>query len=145
MEAALREGGVAALVGLLNDRVPHRYTGAYELDANLLRCEVLIDKLHEPTPAEFLVNPLEDSYCQFAFRDQKFRTNDSRKEPKLDGHKLQQVVLSYHGIPLLYPTGAVFGSLCHFDFEALPLSDDEFEITQQVSRMITPYLKLKGA
>lgn len=144
LEAVLREDGVAAVVDLLNKRVRHRYTGIYELKSKQLSCAVLIDKQNEATPEALAVVPLEHSFCQFVFRDQQFRTSDSREEPRLDGHVFQQVVLSYHGVPLLLQSGAFFGSLCHFDVEALPLSDDEFENLQQVAQMLTPYLTAKG-
>lgn len=143
-EAALRDRGVTALARLLNQRVPHCYKGIFELKANKLTCEVLIDKLNEATPDELAVVPFEHGFCQFTFGEEIFRTTDARDESMLNGHKYQQVVLSYHGVQLLFRSGEIFGSLCHFDFEALSLSDDEFENLQLMARMMTLHLSAKG-
>lgn len=140
LESTLRAGGIEAVVRLLNDRVPHRYTGVYQLAGNVLRCEMLYDKQHEVMPELLAAVPLEDSFCQFVFRDQGFRTSDARDDTRLDGHRYQQVMLSYHGVPLLDASGALFGSLCHFDFQGQSLTDEEFENMKRASRSMAPFL-----
>ena len=46
LASTLRAGGLEEGVRLLNERVPHRYTGIYQLTGNVLKCEVLYDKQH---------------------------------------------------------------------------------------------------
>ena len=140
LESTLRAGGIEAGVRLLNARVPHRYTGVYQLTGNVLKCKALYDKQHEVIPELLAAAPLEDSFCQFVFRDQGFQTGDARGDTRLTGHRYQQVVLSYHGVPLLDAAGALYGSLCHFDFQGLPLTDDEFENMKQASRLLSSFL-----
>lgn len=140
LAATLRAGGIEAGVRLLNARVPHRYTGIYRLAGNVLQCQALYDKQHEVMPELLAAVPLEDSFCQFVLRDQGFQTGDARDDVRLSGHRYQQVILSYHGVPLLDASGALYGSLCHFDFQGLPLTDDEFENMKQASRLLSSFL-----
>lgn len=70
LESTLREGGIEAAVRILNDRVPHCYTGVYQLAGNVLRCEMLYDKQHEVIPDLLAAVPLEDSFCHFGFQGQ---------------------------------------------------------------------------
>jgi hypothetical protein len=140
LASTLRAGGLEEGVRLLNERVPHRYTGIYQLTGNVLKCEVLYDKQHEVMPELLAVVPLEDSFCQFVLRDQGFQTSDARDDTRLSGHRYREVLLSYHGVPLLDASGALFGSLCHFDFLSLPLTDDEFENMKRASPLLSPFL-----
>jgi len=135
-----RKEGLAAGLEQLNRRVPHRYTAVYRLEGNLLRNIELIDKAHEVTP-EFLAEvPLGTSFCQYVLRDGLFLTSNSAQDDRLDGHPYQGVMVAYHGVPIMDSTGALFGSLCHFDVEEQPLSDLEFEHLKAVARVIRPLL-----
>lgn len=140
LEAVLRTDGIAAAVQLLNERVPHRCSAVYALRKNVLTCTVLVDKRNEATPESLAAVPLDDSFCQFAFRDQSFRTDDAPADTRLDGNPFQKIVISYHGVPLMKASGELYGSLCHFDFDAKPLDDDEFLSLQQAARLFSPLL-----
>jgi GAF domain-containing protein len=69
--------------------------------------------------------PLGDSFCQFAIRDKEFVTANTATDKTLDGHRYQGVVASYVGLPLM-KSGALFGTLCHYDFVEQVIADDEF-------------------
>lgn len=140
-DAACRRQGVDAALTQLNRRVPHRYTAIYELAAGLLKNRHLIDKEGEASPEFLLEVPLADSFCQFVLRDGSFLTNDSASDERLNGHPYQGVMVSYHGVPILDDSGELFGSLCHFDVQSQPLSDDEFELLQRVARVVPGYVK----
>lgn len=133
-----REG--PAGLAFLNARVPHRYTAIYRLDGGRLRNVFLFDKQGEVRPDFLEVVPLADSFCQFVIRDGLFKTSNTAQDHRLDGHKYQGVLMTYHGVPLLDNGAQLFGTLCHFDAESLQLSDAEFEFFSQAARLLPPYL-----
>lgn len=140
LRSELQKGGLAGGLRFLNDPVGHRYTGVYRLQDMLLKNVELYDKQGEMRP-EFLAEvPLGDSFCQFVLRDGAFRTEHSGEDARLDGHKYQGVLLSYHGVPVLDNAGELFGTLCHFDALQRDLSDEDFDLLQQAARLLPAYL-----
>ncbi len=120
------EGAEAALA-FLNAGVPHRYSAVYRLDGRTLKNVLLCDKADEITPAYLAEVPFETSFCQFVIRDGHFQTTDSGTDARLVGHPYQGVMVAYHGVPIL-SGGEIWGTLCHFDLESQPLSDQEFDL-----------------
>lgn len=143
-KALLQATGPAGL-SFLNARVKHRYTGVYRLEGSVLRSVHLFDKLGVVTPDFLAEIPLADSFCQFVIRDGSFRSTDTGADARLDGHKYQGVMGSYHGLPLLDNQGILYGTLCHFDTERYPISDDEFSLLQKVARLLPAYLNKRPA
>ena len=43
-------------------------------------------------------------------------------------------MVSYHGVPIV-SGGNIWGTLCHFDVAAQPLTDDEFELLQKAAAL----------
>lgn len=142
-QGVLEADGPAGLA-FLNARVPHRYTAVYELSEGMLRNLYIFDKLGEVVPDFLEAVPLQDSFCQFVLRDGLFTTVDTAADKRLDGHKYQGVMGSYHGLPLLDNHGELFGTICHFDTTRHPLSDDEFEVLRQAARLLPRYLQRKA-
>lgn len=141
LRAVLAESGLQAGLKYLNDPLVHRYTGVFRLNNGAFRNVDLFDKQGEVMP-EFLAEvPLTESFCQFVLRDGIFCTDNSADDARLDGHKYQGVLLTYHGVPVLDDQGELFGTLCHFDAEARGLSDEDFDLLQRPARIIPPYLK----
>ena len=137
----LREGGIPAALELLNARVPHRYTGIYRLHDGLLTNTHLHDKQGLATPNGLATVPLDDSFCQFVFRDESFRVDNSSDERRLDGNPFQGKVIAYHGVPLMaVGVGELHGSLCHFDMEPWGISDAEFANLQLAATLIPAFL-----
>jgi len=135
----LETHGPAGL-NFLNSRVPHRYTGIFRLHEGALYATFLHDKLGEVIPEFLQVVPLQDSFCHLTMREGVFRTADSTHETSLDGHKYQGVLRSYIGLPLVDNQGALYGTICHFDEQALVLADTEFEIFRKASKLLPGYL-----
>src|ERR1700712_5280645 len=77
LHLVLRDGGAQALVRSLNARVPHRITGFYRLQREVLATLCLHDKRGVLQDAMLADVPLTDSFCQFAMRDGFFETLDS--------------------------------------------------------------------
>lgn len=134
VKATFETEGAAAALSFLNAGVPHRYSAVYVLDSGRLRNVLLHDKAGEVRP-DFLADvPFEASFCQFVMRDGHFATTDSGADRRLDGHPYQGVMVSYHGVPLL-SAGEIWGTLCHFDVAAQPLTDAEFELMRQAAAL----------
>ena len=138
--SALRQGGVAEALRVLNAHVPHRYTGIYRLSEGLLTNTFLYDKQGQVAPAELAVVPLGISFCQFVFREQSFRTDDAMTDQRLDGNPFQGKVLAYHGVPLVDGDGQLYGSLCHFDMQPWGISDEAFANLQLAGVLIPEFL-----
>jgi GAF domain-containing protein len=128
-KATLSSEGADAALAFLNAGVPHRFSAVYRLDGRTLKNVLLYDKANEITPAYLVEVPFETSFCQFVIRDGHFQTDDSALDHRLDAPPYQGLMVSYHGVPIL-SGGEIWGTLCHFDVVAQPLSDDEFDLLQ---------------
>lgn len=137
----LRAEGVDAALAFLNRRVEHRCTAIYRLEAMTVRNLYIYDRRGELLPEALGVVPLQDSFCQHVLREGHFNTSNSETDSRLDGSPFQGVVMAYHGVPLLNSEGRLFGSLCHFDYESRPLSDEEFAFLQQAAGALSGFLK----
>ncbi|MBO9513617.1 MAG: GAF domain-containing protein [Variovorax sp.] len=136
----VRGDGIAAALAWLNAGVPHRFSAIYRFEGALLRNEFFCDKKGAARPAFLLAVPFEVSFCQFALRDGAFRTDDSGTDDRLLGHPYRGVVVSYHSVPLTTLEGEIWGTLSHFDTEALHLDDEEFALLQAVARELPAFL-----
>jgi hypothetical protein len=137
----LATGGPLAALAYLNEDVSLRYTAIYRFAGPLLHNVVIHDKQGRKRPDYLSVVPFTQSFCQFVQRGKSFRTTDSAIDPRLSGHPLQGVVISYHSVPLLDEhTGQLWGTLSHFDMKSAPLPDAEFELLQEAARLLPPFL-----
>lgn len=124
----------------LNARVSHRFTGVYRLESGLLHNMYLHDKQGEVMPEFLKTVPLADSFCQFVLRDGCFCTCNTSMDHRLDGHKYQGVLNTYYGVPLLNNAGELYGTLCHFDVQEMPLQEEEFAFLQRAAAVLPKYL-----
>lgn len=141
LDGILRTQGLGAALQFLNDRVPHRFTGIYRVDGQVLHNVAVIDK-QQASDIGFLKQvPLGDSFCQFVLRDGHLVTTDSAHDSRVDASPYKGVMGSYVGLPLAVVPGELFGTFCHFDFEPQPLDDDEFRFLTRVARVLPPFVK----
>jgi GAF domain-containing protein len=138
--AVLKSRGASAALAYLNEGVPHRFSGIYRISGGNLRNVLLFDKLGEIRPAFLEVVPMDASFCQFVVRDGLFRTNNSARDARLDGHPYQGVVISYHAVPLVDPDRVLIGTLSHFDLEERFIEDSEFELLYQAGHMLSDFI-----
>lgn len=141
-KSTLALAGADSALGFLNAGVPHRYSAVYRLEGEVLRNVLLHDKVGEIRPSYLAEVPFETSFCQFVLRDGHFKTSDSAADRRLDGHPYQGVMVSYHGVPIV-SDGEVWGTLCHFDVAAQPLTDREFELLREAAA-VTPGFAVPG-
>ena len=137
----LRERGLEAALEALNNRIAHRYTAVYWLpDPERLVNVAIVDKLRQPCPQNLRTVAYNHSFCQFAIREGEFRTFNSARDARLDGHTYQGVLNSYHAVPLVANNGQILGTISHFDPLALDLADEDFELLRLFAQRVVPYL-----
>ena len=143
MTDALKRDGLLAALKVLNDSVPHRYSAMYRLASDgYLVVIAFVDKQCEPCPSYLLSVHQDVSFCQFALKNEGgFRTSNSATDKRLDGHPYQGLVNSYHAAPFMSIDGRVKGTVCHFDKEALPLPDEDFELLRLAARIFPNHLR----
>ncbi|MES2841514.1 MAG: guanylate cyclase [Pseudomonadota bacterium] len=140
VQTAFQQGRLRLALEVLNAPVAHRYTALYRLSDGVLSNVELVDKENEIKP-EFLAEvPLKDSFCQFVLRDGLFKTSNTADDHRLNGHKYQGVLMTYHGVPVLDNQGELFGTLCHFDALTRPLADEHFDLLEAAARVLPAYL-----
>ncbi len=140
LENILQTQGLAAGLQFLNDRVPHRFTGIYRVEGEVLHNVAVIDKQKSGDIGFLMQVPLGDSFCQFVLRDGQLITTDSARDARVDASPFKGVMGSYVGLPLAVVPGELFGTFCHFDFEPQPLDDSEFEFLTQAARVLPPFV-----
>jgi hypothetical protein len=137
----LATDGALAALAYLNEGVSLRYSAIYRFAGPLLHNVLFHDEQGRKRPDYLSVVPFTQSFCQFVQRDKSFRTADSAVDPRLVGHPLQGVVISYYSVPLLDAyTGELWGTLSHFDMKSWSLPDAEFELLQGAARLFPPFL-----
>jgi GAF domain-containing protein len=135
----LKTQGLAGGLAFLNHGVPHRFTAVYRFAGLILKNVWLHDALGERRPVYLSALPLNKSLAQFIQLGVPFRTDDSSKDARLQGHAYDGILFSYHGTGLVTPTGHLWGTLCHFDFAPLPLPDADFEFLESVAPIVAAF------
>jgi hypothetical protein len=140
VQQELHANGLAAALGVLNARVPHRFTGVYQRDGEVMRNVALFEKPSRLEPVDLSVVPVKDSFCQYVLRDSLFVTNDSGRDDRLAGHPYSGVVGCYVGVPISRGQGTLDGTLCHFDLVDQPIDDDEFLLLQHAAGLFSSFI-----
>ena len=133
---ALTAGGPRAALAYLNSRTPHRFTAMYRFDDETLRNQEFYDALN---PAQDRTDdiPVMASYCVFV-RDlgDTFSTGHAAHDDRLGAHPKRRVLQAYCGVPLRDEEGTMFGTICHFDFDPMPMAASEVELMESVAPML---------
>ena len=113
--ALLYQQGVHAALGYLNHRTPHRYTGVWRFDGDVLRSEVLFDrKLGDVRRGADV--PMAATYCSLVGRTEApVQILDAAVDPQARG--IDTPVVSYCGALIRDGEGKAFGTLCHYDVQ----------------------------
>ncbi len=114
--AALEKDGLHAALRLLNERTPHRFTGIYRYDGDMLHNVILFD-VHDPQLLRGSDIPMQHSYCALLPDSPAgaIEFDDPRSDPPSMARAHLTPVVSYCGVLLVDAAGEPFGSLCHFD------------------------------
>lgn len=110
----LREQGLRAALRHLNGRTPHRYTGIFRFDDDMLRSVALIDKW-DPATSKGEDIPIAGAYCAHLHRTgESLAVEDGSTDARVPW-MANSPILCYCGSVILDPAGARWGALCHFD------------------------------
>ncbi len=136
LKTILRKGDVRSAIIYLNGLTEHRFTSVYRFDQEILTNVYFFDRenpMQESTPDI----PVMASYCGFVRNSHNtFTTFDSLQDDRLHDHPKQLVVRSYCGMPLLDENGKMFGTICHFDFRPLPISDTTVKLLESIAPLL---------
>lgn len=139
LRACIRGGDVRGALARLNARTEHRFTSLYRFDNETLRNVWFFDREHpEQTACDDI--PVLASYCVFVREGQAtFRVHDAGSDARVAAHPKREQIRAYCGVPLLDDTGRMFGSVCHFDFRPLAISDSNVELMEALAPMLQRY------
>ena len=142
VEKALAQAGLAGALGILNRRVPHRFTAVYRLFGQDLHNIATVDKHPHLAALDLKVVSLKDSFCQFVLRDSLFLSRETGSDARLAGHPYSGIVGSYGGVRIEDREGKLVGTLCHFDLDAHDVTDDEYLLLASAAALMPAFLKL---
>ncbi|MDB5885791.1 MAG: hypothetical protein JWR74_1962 [Polaromonas sp.] len=141
---AVNSQGLHGALRFLNARTAYRYSAVYRLDGQMMRNIHIYDRQGENT-ADLNEVPLGDSFCQFVMAENGFATANSATDPRLLGHAYQGILNAYFGLPLSRKPGTIYGTFCHFDFQAIQLPDSEIPFIEAAADMLMDHLELQQA
>lgn len=133
VRVTLRVEGVRPALELLNRASAHRFTALFRFEGETLRNLHLIDR-DDPSVQRCPDMPVLESYCVYV-RDTagRFLVERSLEDARVEGHPKQRSVQSYCGLPLFDGRGELFGTICHFDFEPIPFTEDEVIVLDEIA------------
>lgn len=133
--------GLHAALRYLNSRTPHRYTGVYRYQGEMLHNVALFDP-YEPEKQRGADIPMADAYCSNVGRNREpLEFADAKSDgrfPYLAGSP----VVSYSGVLISSPEGVPYGTLCHYDEQRCETRASDIPLLQAVAPLI--YEALKG-
>ncbi|HZZ45157.1 MAG TPA: GAF domain-containing protein [Tepidisphaeraceae bacterium] len=136
LKKILSADGVRAALVYLNGLTPHRFTALYRFDDQTLRNAYFFDR-DQPEIESCPDIPVLASYCVFVRGSgQTFMTPDSLADERVAGHPKRLVVRSYCGVPLVDEQGRVFGTICHFDYGPIPISDVNVDLMESLAPLL---------
>jgi GAF domain-containing protein len=120
----------------LNSLTAFRFTALYRFDNEQLRNRCFFDRMNPEVDRTDDI-PIEASYCIYVRQNQgPFLLADSLRDERVRGHRKQDTVRSYCGVPLVDAKGWMFGSVCHFDFEPHPFQEADLLLLEQVAQLL---------
>ena len=132
----LSDHDVRAALKYLNSLTPHRYTGMYIFEDPVLRNRYIVDKLNPDLESAQDV-PDTATYCVFTrAKGDLFTVTDALQDERLAGHPKRAEIRSYTGVPLLDNRGDVFGTVCHFDHDVVPISDQTVHLLEAIAPLL---------
>lgn len=138
----LDQQGIPSALAYMNSLTSHRFTALYRFANDTLK-KIYFYDCENPDSDSCPDIPIEASYCIFIKDTGRiFKTPNSMADNRLDKHAKQKEILSYCGVPLVGMDGQMFGSVCHFNFEAMPIANSMVELMEDLSTMIMERPKL---
>lgn len=134
-ERVLSSEGLRGALRFLNRRTPHRFTGVFRFDGDMLRNVALVDKWHPEVQVGEDV-PLALAYCSHLHRTgEPIEVSDGRSDPRTVSMKNSPVV-SYCGAPIRDLAGHPWGALCHFDNASCDAKESDLPLLTAAAGML---------
>lgn len=138
LKVELEASGVYGALRYLNKRTPHRYTGIYRYDGEILRNVAIYDK-YDPYLQKGEDTPLVATYCSLLSEQQKLEITDATEDERVKGIVITPV-MSYYGVLMRGSNGNPFGSLCHFDMKRCQERVSDFPLLESAAKMLYHHL-----
>lgn len=112
----VQQHGVRKALAYLNQRTPHRYTGLFRFEGEVLHNEVLVDG-NQPLVQQGDDVPLAATFCSLVGRQQvPLEILDAATDTQFGG-LIDTAVVSYCGVLVRDAQGQPYGTLCHYDMQ----------------------------
>jgi len=136
--ATLLQQGTHQALEYLNSRTPHRYTGVFRFDGDMLRNEVLFDR-YQPTVQQGDDVPMAVTYCALVGRQEApVQILDATIDPQAAG--VETAVISYCGVLIRDAHGKAYGTLCHYDLQRCQERTTDLPLLEAAAQLL--YKKL---
>lgn len=139
-EHELRYVSVSSALAILNQRVPHRYTGIFELRDGQFLMRYIHDKQLQENSGFLKIVPLQESFCQVVLRDDGLRSDATAQDERLSYSPYKGVVNAYHGVPMQSADGRHAGTLCHFDVVERHITDEDYAIMRKAAVLLPAFV-----
>lgn len=139
LRRTLLSGGMRAAIIFLNHQTTFRFTAVYRFDRDTLHNLCFYDR-QSPHIESSPDIPVLASYCVFV-RDlkQTFSMVNSHRDERVRDHPKRISVQAYCGVPLLDNNGNMFGSICHFNIEPMPIDEMDVALLEMMGGLITEH------
>jgi hypothetical protein len=111
---AALSSGLSSALRYLNSRTPHRFTGVYRYDGDMLRNMALFDR-SEPEKQRGIDISMADAYCANVGRNREPLEFADAKGDGRFAYLPGSPVVCYSGVLISSPEGVPYGTLCHYD------------------------------
>lgn len=111
------------LLGYLNGRTTHRFTGVYRFEPGWVISVALFDR-EQPAERVGADVKMKESYCWLTGLGDTYKIEDALLDRRLADHAAREAVRSYVAVLLRDRHRAPWGTLCHFDFAPRTLPAD---------------------
>ncbi|MGI4734458.1 MAG: hypothetical protein ACRYG7_04695 [Janthinobacterium lividum] len=134
----LQQQGVHAALEYLNRRTPHRYTGLFRFDGEMLRNKVLFDR-NQPLVSHGKDVPMAVTYCALVGRQEApLNILDAATDPLAQG--VATPVISYCGVLIRNDQGQAYGTLCHYDLQRCQERTTDLPLLEAAAQLLYHYL-----
>lgn len=131
----LDQDGLRAALLFLNKRTPHRYTGVFRFDGDMLRNVALVDKW-DPTVDHGDDVPLAAAYCAHLYQTgEPLEVEDGGKDSRVPWMQTSPIV-SYCGSVIVDGEGTPWGALCHFDTARCDAKNSDMPLLVAAARIV---------
>ncbi len=136
--------GVPAALRFLNSRTPHRFTGVYRYDGDMLRNMALHDRFN-PDLLQGIDIPLCNAYCSNVRRNREPLEFDDAKNDSRFPYLPGSPVVCYSGVLISMPDGTPYGTLCHYDVKSCESRESDMPLLQACAPNILKALQTRQA